>query len=385
MRPTTSSQLRLVLAGMLAMAAAMGIGRFVYTPILPAMLDELGLSVAETGWIASANFLGYLLGAVLASGGWGGGRDRAIVVASLAASTALLAAMALGEAIYWFVAVRFAAGLVAAFVLIFVSSAVMAGLAGTGREHLAHWNFAGVGLGIVASSAMMFALQATGGGWQAMWLWSGAISVACLAAVVLLYEKRDGAAPMPAPEPRFAAASAYWLLFAAYGLFGFAYIVTATYLVAIVRQGAADPSFEALVWLATGVAGIPSVWLWGRVARHIGPRGVFAAGSVVEAVGVAASVVLPSPAGPLVGGVLLGGTFIAMTALGLQAARGLAGRSPRRGVALMTVAFSIGQIFGPIAAALIAERTGNFTAPSMMAAAALIVSGGLALASRRAG
>jgi predicted MFS family arabinose efflux permease len=379
------STLRLVLAGLLSMAAGMGIGRFVYTPILPAMMDELGLSVAQTGWVASANFAGYFLGALLASGGWGAGRDRAVILVSLAASTLLLAAMAVSGTLLWLLVVRFAAGVVAAFVLIFASSAVMAGLAGTGREHIAHWNFAGVGLGIAASAAMMVGVDAADGGWRAMWLASAVISASCFLAVFVLYERRDAGLAQPPPEPRLSAGRAYWLLFAGYGLFGFAYIVTATYLVAIVRMGSGDPAFEALVWAVTGLAGVPSVWLWGKLARRWSPRTVFAAACLVEAIGVMATVTVPGIAGPLLGGLLLGGTFIAATAVGLQAARVLSGASPRRGLALMTVAFSTGQILGPLAAGLIAERTGSFLAPSAMAACALAIAASLAMVSRRAG
>ena len=66
----------------------MGIGRFVYTPILPSMMSELGLTVGQAGLIASANFLGYLVGAVAAAGAWATGRERVVMIAALAASAA---------------------------------------------------------------------------------------------------------------------------------------------------------------------------------------------------------------------------------------------------------------------------------------------------------
>ncbi|MEZ5810683.1 MAG: YbfB/YjiJ family MFS transporter [Rhizobiaceae bacterium] len=369
-----ASPLRLALGGMIAMAVAMGIGRFVYTPILPGMMEGLGLSAGDAGLIASANYLGYLVGAVVASGAWGQGRERLVMLAGLGASAVLAAAMALTDSLAAFLLIRFLAGVASAFLMVFLSTIVLNRLMAVGREDLQAVHFGGVGLGIATSSLMTGALVLAGAEWPASWLWAGAISAAGFVAAWLMVDRGPVSGGPAKPEPPLPRSPRLTRVIIAYGLFGFGYVITATFLVAIVRQGEGGRLFESAVWLATGLAGFPSVWLWNKAVRRIGLARTFAIGCLVEAVGVAASVGIGGHAGPLIAALLLGGTFIAVTAQGLQAARRLARDAPRRALALMTASFGTGQIVGPIVAGYLADHSGNFVSGSALAAVFLLAS-----------
>lgn len=363
---------------MIALAVAMGIGRFVYTPILPGMMGELGLSAADAGLIASANYLGYLAGALIAAGGWAEGRERMLMLGGLAASAALALAMGLTDSFAAFLALRFLAGIASAFVLVFVTTIVFGRLAKAGRNELQALHFGGVGVGISTSAIMMAALLSAGAAWSAGWLWAGAISAVGFLAVAGLVGRDEARAGPSQPEPALPIKPALTRIIVAYGLFGFGYIVTATFLVAIVREGEGGRLFEAGVWLAAGLAGIPSVWLWTWLSLRMGTSAAYGLACTVEAVGVVASVALGGTAGPLIAAVLLGGTFIAITSLGLQIGRQLAPQAPRRALALMTASFGLGQILGPVFAGLAAEVTGGFFVPSIGAALVLLASAAIA-------
>ncbi len=208
MNPVPANPLRYAAAGMIAMAVAMGIGRFVYTPILPGMMEELGLSASDAGLIASANYLGYLLGAIAAAGGWAQGRERLVMLAALAASALLAGAMGLTGNFAAFVAIRFLAGVASAFVMIFVTTIVFSHLAAAGRNGLQALHFGGVGVGIAVSSVMTGALVLAGAAWPAGWLWSGALSIAGFLIVLLTIDRGPlvaGAIQREPPLPKSAA------------------------------------------------------------------------------------------------------------------------------------------------------------------------------------
>ena len=367
------------LGGLIALAAAIGIGRFVYTPILPPMIAALGFSRATAGLIASANFIGYLTGALLAASPRLPGSRRAWLLGSLAVSALTTAGMGGVHSLLPFLALRFAGGLASAVVLVLASAVVLQTLAETHRPGLSALHFAGVGAGIAISAALVAGLLSAGQDWRVLWLASGALSLLALIPVAALL--RDPTLPTRAAGQVTDRPGNGGLVrvIAAYGLFGFGYVITATFIVAIVRGTPAIQPLETRIFIVFGLAAAPSVALWTRIARRFGVPATFAVACVVEALGVLTSVAWPGPFGILLAAVLVGGTFMGLTALGLVQARALASGDPRRALALMTSAFGLGQIVGPSFAGMISDRLGGFGVPSAAAALALLVAAFLAL------
>ncbi|HEY7577128.1 MAG TPA: YbfB/YjiJ family MFS transporter [Acetobacteraceae bacterium] len=373
------------LGGLIALAAAIGIGRFVYTPILPPMIEALGMSKAAAGLIASANFLGYLLGALLAAWPNLPGSPRTWLLVSLAVSAVTTAGMGTAQTMAPFLLLRFIGGGASAVVLVLASAMVLEKLAEARRPGLSALHFAGVGTGIAASAILVAGLLRADQNWRSLWFASGAVSLLATVAVALLL--RD--ARVPAQQaggdggPRPAIEAALPRLIAAYGLFGFGYVITATFIVAIVRATPAVRASEPMVWIVFGVAAAPSVALWTRIAERLGILASFAVACAIEAGGVLASVTWRSATGIFLATTLVGGTFMGLTALGLVGARALAAGDSRRVLAWMTAAFGLGQIIGPTFAGVVSDRLGSFTVPSIAAAGALLLAAGLVLSQPR--
>lgn len=371
--------LRVAVGGFLALTAAMGIGRFVYTPILPFMSTDLHLSTAEGGLIASANFLGYLMGALVASSSALPGARRHWFLGSLAVSGVSTAAMAMSGALVPFLILRWVGGVASAFVMVFAAALVLDRLAQAERPNLSAVHFAGVGNGIAVSAVLVAGLASLGQDWRDQWLWSGAVSLLALVAVFWLVpsDGEGGGTPPAATRSHDGLDRRFLALVVAYGLFGFGYVITATFISTMVRGSEQLAHIESVVWLAVGLAALPSVAFWTWLGRRAGNEISFALACGVEAIGVALSVLVAEGIVVLFAAALLGGTFMGITALGLIQARALTPGDARRSLGLMTASFGVGQIVGPTFAGLVADWGGGFRLPSLMASVALTVAAAL--------
>jgi MFS family permease len=322
------------LAGLTALAVAMGIGRFAFTPIMPMMQDDSGLSIAAGSWLASANYAGYLVGALLAI------RLSLSPAAGIRAGLVIISLSTLGMGLhygfaYW-LTLRAIAGLASAWVLIFISAWALDKRAQGGPL------YAGVGLGIFATGAVCLALMASHASSSEAWVALGVASFVITARLWRVFDSGPVAAGAPAhakPGPR------NWLLVLCYGAFGFGYIIPATYLPAMAREVIPDPALFGWTWPVFGAAAAASTMVAGLFPNH---RNVWMVGALIMALGVVLSLIIPGLPGLLAAAVLVGGTFMVITMAGMQEARRVAGERARPLMAAMTSAFAIGQIAGPL-------------------------------------
>lgn len=364
-------------AGLIALASAMGIGRFVYTPILPFMVENLQLSTSQAGIIASANFLGYMLGALAAAMPSLPGGRRNWFIAALAISAVTTAAMGVSGSIPVFITQRFIGGVASAFVLILGSALVFEKLALAHRMGLSALHFAGVGFGIVVSAVLVSALAAYGYDWRVQWYASGLLSLLALAVVIWLVPVETEVAAPVIKTPGNGLNRRLIVHMIAYGLFGFGYIITATFISTIVRASPELGDIEPIIWVVVGLGAIPSVSLWNWISQRIGIYWSFSLACLVEAIGVAISVLPDNGVAVILAAVLLGGTFVGITALGLGIAGELSRGSPRRGIAMVTAFFGLGQMIGPTFAGYTYALGDSFLVPSLSAAFALVIAAGM--------
>ena len=371
------ANIALAWGGLLAMASAVGIGRFIYTPILPPMVQALGLSKSAAGLIASANYAGYFCGALLAAQLRLGGSRRSWLLGALAVGALTTLLMGAADAMPWFLLLRFTGGVASAVVLINASALVLERLGQSPERKFVALHFAGVGTGIAVSAIAVALLLQAGQQWHWLWYTGGTLALIAAAFVALLVPNSSAAPAPQAPAAQSPLTGALRRMAVAYGLFGFGYIITATFIISIIRGTPAIQALEPIIWVIVGLAAAPSVVFWGAIARRLGTATGYALAALTQAIAVLASVLWQTTPGIILSAVLLGGTFMGLTALGLMRARELAQGPPHRAMALLTGCFGFGQIIGPIFAGWLYDHLGNLTAASVVAALGLVLAAGL--------
>lgn len=342
------------LAGLLSLAVAMGIGRFAFTPLLPMMLKDGSVTLAQASGLATANYLGYWLGAMACAlqpalwARWRPGRPlrhTTAVRTGLVLTVLLTLAMALPFGGWGW---RFAAGLASALVFVYISGWCLARLALLNAPALAGIIYVGPGLGITLSGLLASGMVAWGWPAAAGWL---AFGVLALGLTALVWPRLQGTVPAPAvaaaPMGGLGQAGQVGGFTVAYGLAGFGYIITATFLPVIARQVMPGSIWIDLFWPLFGLGVAAGALLTVRLPVRWDRRWLLLACYLMQALGVALTVWWPQVAGFALGSLLLGLPFTAITLFAMQEVRK---RWPGQASSMMSVVTSgwgLGQIAGP--------------------------------------
>ncbi|MFT4064175.1 YbfB/YjiJ family MFS transporter [Paraburkholderia sp.] len=388
---------RAALACMATLAVALGIGRFAFTPLLPlmlhgAVLGQPQIDIQHGGWLASFNYAGYFVGAVTCAALRV--EPARIVRVGLVATVLLTFVMGVtGQFWVWSLA-RFIAGAVSAWTFVFASQWGLRRLAELGANAWGGVIYTGPGVGIVGTGLLVSAA----GGYGATVGWIGfAVIGAVLSALVWPVfgdapraaagvakssaaagsATRSNAATNPPraarahPGPVVHRADAFWLVLL-YGIPGFGYIITATFLPVIARHALPGSSWPDLFWPMFGAALIVGALLAARLPVHWDNRALLAGSYVLQAIGIALGIVWPTAGGFSLGSILIGLPFTAITLFAMREARRLRGDDAAGLMGYATAAYGIGQIAGPLVAAPIAAHTGSFSPALWLAAGALL-------------
>ena len=388
-----------------ALAVAMGIGRFAFTPILPLMIQEGTVHLAQTAWLSSSNYIGYLVGALslLKSK-----RHPLFVMLGLSLVT-LTTWLASLSSFGWLLVLRFLAGVASAWVLVSISAFAINWLKSR-QVASSGLIYTGVGIGITLtglicsyfifqSATVTIAAQSSFSPLSSrLWQYLGVIALLATLLVTFLLAKINSqfastaAASIAAAKtnpskaahtnPTASITPAKLKLanvLTAYGLFGFGYILPATFLPQIAKQWLSGQSY-LLIWPFFGLAAALSVVLSQGLQRrynNFSLLGVWRVSQIIMAVGTLLPALWQSLAGLMLSSLMVGGTFMVVTMAGLQVAASQVTHYPKYNLsALMTASFAFGQLIGPLTALV---ATGKNIWLALLPVSAIVLLIGVAL------
>ena len=367
-----------LLASFIALIMAMGIGRFSLTPQLPHLISEGQIDLTGAGLIAAANYLGYLLGALDAIRAKRPDQVQGRLHAGLWLCVVLTLISVLAQGFWPHLLLRFGTGIASAWVMVMITSLSQHLAVTANRPRLGALVFAGPGVGVLLTGLLALAANLWGQNSATLWLIYAAAALIMVLAILPIL-------PQPATLPAATHISqpdtrqpGIGRLGAIYGLYGLGYIIPATFLSQMASAQFHGQWQADLFWPAFGLCAAIGVVLISLRRPTPGTTGYWLMGGLwIQALGVLACL-LPSSTGLALGVILCGTPFLACMPLVMQRSRELAPHATQRNAALLTACFAVGQLAGPLLAALSSHFSGTLHPALLIAASGLMLAAMLA-------
>jgi predicted MFS family arabinose efflux permease len=380
-------------AGTMAVYSALGLARFGYSVVLPAMQSGLGMDNAQAGALASANLTGYLCMALLGgamAAHWGA---RSVIVAGL--TVAGIGMFLTGTvdgfsgAAFW----RAVTGIGSGAANVAVMGMWTAWFPPNRRGLAAGIAVTGSSLAFITIGPLVPWILALGGaaGWRYCWQLFGGVTMLIAMLCLIVIRSRPAAATIDLSSPYAGSntppadrhgswhdvyrSPAAWHLGLVYVAFGFSYIIFMTFFVKhLMVAGGYSKAAAGSLFMAMGWANLACSFLWGGLSDRIGRKWAMAIIYLVHAAAFTLFGMAATPAVFTLAALLYGSTAFSIPAIMAAACGDLFGqRLAPASLGFVTLLFGIGQALGPSVAGLMADATGSFSSAFLLAAAVALL------------
>ena len=390
--PNITNETAIAFIGLYCMAVVMGYGRFLFTATLPDIMMQMSISTTIAGWLASINYIGYFIGALIAMFVPQRSTWQALTLwAIISVVTTMLLVIPNMSLTLWY-SIRLISGIASGVAMILSSSFVIQSLSPERRSVLSAVHYAGIGVGISASAILTWWLLILGYHFDVIWLVAGLSSLPLLWLLWAIKPVSPKSSESHVVQQHLSMHQTYvnfkralyeaiaghrkaiTLLSASYVLAGFGYITSATFLPVMAAQRLTTQTYAGLlIWLVVGVFAMLSNPLWGALAKRIGEIKTLIGLTILQAFGMCLPIWFDGAIGLYGNAAILGLSFVGMVSMTLTLIKNLNPAYSNLLIGLATLAYALGQFLGPLVTVALAGQDDNFNAGLLVAAAGLIV------------
>ena len=374
-----NNNIAILIAGIFSIIIGLGVARFAFTGLIPAMLDDY-LSIKFVGILASLNFAGYLAGSIFSIFV----KDINFKVylyrlgVFLAISTTFILAFSSNDTL-WLIG-RVLGGFAGAMCLIIGTSIVMQKLTIKSKTKAMGIHFSGIGFSILTTDLLARFVLSLDCSWRDAWfvLTIFALILSFYSVYILSFDKE---VKQNAVKVRFDFSiftPFVIVLIIAYFTEGVGFVVQATFLPDIINNLEGLDGLGGITWTLVGVAGIPSCIIWMLLAHRFGSSNIIIIALLLQAVGILIPAFSTNFYLNLLSGVLYGGTFIGLVALFMNLGGQLSKGNPVVLMGAMTSSYGIGQVIAPLYSIYFIEKYGNYDY-ALILTALIVVAGAILL------
>lgn len=374
-----NQRLKLLIAGVLSLLAMIGVARFAYTPLLPVMQDQAGLSIAGGGWLAASNYFGYFTGALVAASISSLTLKDHFYRTGLILAVLTTVAMGLTESVWWWAFWRYIAGLASACGLLIGSGLIMHWLVSNNMRPELGIHFLGLGGGI-AMVAALGELMLGQFDWRSQWYIYTALATVLAIPAWLWLPKPNLSGVTNSGEQiadRPPSKAFYNLMMIAYFCAGVGYAVITTFIVAHINQ--ISGSGGALAFMLLGVAAAPAPMMWDFITRKTGYINALALAFIIQLIGSVLPFIEATAFWAYAGALLFGSSFVGIVSMILTMAGRFYPTKPAKMMGKMTLSYGVAQVLAPAAGGLLGDISGNYYSSLYMASVVMAIGLGLML------